>query len=235
MMWSLSAEERIFAALQRTDLLPEQGPIIQRIRRLGIPWVSYEKFVEKAVTENPASIDSKFWAIMEKEAAAILPHIPAHSRRIVDIGAGLAGVDLVLSRTISFDQIVLVDRTLKDRKVYYGFEEKAAFYNSLESARGLLIRYGVRPESIQIVDAPGDGVIPCPAGSVDVVISTISWGFHYPVSVYLESVTRILAENGVLIIDLRKGSSGFEDLLPYFHVEIISRDKKSFRVVASKR
>ncbi len=153
----------------------------------------------------------------------------------MDIGAGIAGIDLVLSNYLNLDEIILVDKTMHDSKVHYLHQETGSFYNSLVSAKDLLIRGGVEPDRIQTVTAPNDGVIPCPAESVDLVISTISWGFHYPVPFYLESVYKILTDEGVLIIDVRKPSIGLEELRSYFNVDIISKGEKSVRAIARKR
>lgn len=39
---------------------------------------------------------------------------------------------------------------------------------------------------------------------LDLVISLVSWGFHFPVSTYLDQVHDLLREGGRLILDLRK-------------------------------
>lgn len=231
----LTNQERALAALQRTDLLPHRGRLSRMIHRFGLPGFDYNSFVRKAVRQSPQAFDSKYWSIMEKEVESLLPYLPGDSRSIMDIGAGLAGIDLVLSRYLNLDNIVLVDKSKQDRKIYYGYKQKGAFYNSLESARELLIRGGVQSENIQMIVAPNDGVLLYPAKSIDVVISTISWGFHYPVRLYIESVNELLDEDGVLIIDVRERSGGLEELLSYFDVAIISKGEKSVRVVARKR
>jgi protein-L-isoaspartate O-methyltransferase len=46
-----------------------------------------------------------------------------------------------------------------------------------------------------------------PSGTFDVIISLISWGFHYPVSTYLDVVYDNMAENGILILDVRKNQN----------------------------
>ena len=56
---------------------------------------------------------------------------------------------------------------------------------------------------------------------IDFVISTISWGFHFPVSTYLKSVANVLSENGILIIDIRKDTGGENELKTEFQIEPI--------------
>jgi hypothetical protein len=37
-------------------------------------------------------------------------------------------------------------------------------------------------------------------------------GIHYPVSTYLGSVARIISNDGVLLVDIRKGTDGLAEL-----------------------
>ncbi len=52
--------------------------------------------------------------------------------------------------------------------------------------------------------------------SFDLVISLISWGFHYPVSTYARPVYGALAPHGVLILDVRRGTAGKDELAELF-------------------
>jgi len=61
------------------------------------------------------------------------------------------------------------------------------------------------------------------------VISTLSWGFHYPISTYIKSVFNLLNDKGLLILDLRKGETSNEELrklLENFNIEIINSKRK---------
>ena len=70
----------------------------------------------------------------------------------------------------------------------------------------------------------------------DVVISIISWGFHYPVSTYLEDVHEALVPGGVAILDIRNGTDGVAALRRRFHVEQIDGPSrgKSHRYLATR-
>src|SRR5690606_38151004 len=51
---------------------------------------------------------------------------------------------------------------------------------------------------------------------VDSVVSLISWGWHYPVSTYLEPVRSALPPGGRLILHIRPRTGGEEELRRYF-------------------
>ena len=61
----------------------------------------------------------------------------------------------------------------------------------------------------RIVGHPPDPslTIPC-----DLIVSRQSWGHHYPVATYAELAMRSLRPGGRIIIDLRRGTGGLEEL-----------------------
>src|SRR5690606_19099196 len=102
----------------------------------------------------------------------------------------------------------LVDLDGISDDVRYGFRDNPSNYASLEGTRRFLLRNGLNETQIKTVDI---GTQPFPREpKFDLVVSLISWGFHYPVDTYLEDVTSSLAPHGTLILDLRRGSGGIE-------------------------
>ena len=123
-----------------------------------------------------------------------------------------------------------------EKKIWYGFKKSGAFYNSLELAKKTFELNGVNTNIIEHIDAPIDGNIPLEKESIDLVISTISWGFHYPIKTYIKSVLSLLKKKGVLIIDLRlrkNTKTELDELSKFFHVEIIDMENtfKTIRCV----
>ena len=127
-----------------------------------------------------------------------------------------------MDKLLSPSQIFLLDKTETEDKIWYMFESKGAFYNSLELAKETLELNGVLASKVKLIEAPEDGRIALPDKSVDLIISTISWGFHYPINIYIQSVFDIISDNGVLIIDVRKGSGGIAELEEWFDVMVIN-------------
>ena len=88
----------------------------------------------------------------------------------------------------------------------------------------------MNPSKVELITAPDDGLIAIDADSIDVIISTISWGFHYPIKLYIESVHNLLRSDGVLIVDIRKDRGGIDELIKLFEVIVIN-DNRKFQTV----
>ena len=155
---------------------------------------------------------------------------------ILDIGCGVAGIDVFLNEHYKNNSpdFYLLDKTEIEKKVFYGLKDKAAFYNSLPVAKKLLIENGVKEEKIHTQEVGEDNKIKF-GKKFDLVISLISWGFHYPVSTYLDQVYEMLNSGGTLIIDVRN-VAGAEDLLinKFGNGKVIYERKKEKRFVFKK-
>ena len=70
---------------------------------------------------------------------------------------------------------------------------------------------------------------------VDLILSLMSWGFHYPVSTYLQSVYNTFRDGGIVILDIRKGTEGRNIIDKQFgNSMIIQNFSKYERVLAIK-
>lgn len=180
-------------------------------------------------------IQEEFWADMEVEYEKLRPVLPFRARAILDIGCGIAGIDVFLYRHYSGDaNLFLIDKTDTDRRIYYGMQERGAFYNSLNVSREVLEMNGVPSASIHIQEATPDNAINFKE-SFDIILSLLSWGFHYPTSTYLKQAYEMLAPSGVLILDVRRGTSGVEEVKQVFgECTILYENHSLFRVLARK-
>jgi len=152
---------------------------------------------------------------------------------VLDIGCGLAGIDYFLAKHNPAAKIYLLDATKKEKNIYYGYADRGCNYNDLTLALGFLKMNGIEND-LMIYDIFEEFEWP----KVDLVISLISWGFHYPVETYLDQVVKILNEGGLIIIDIRKNISPdprklFEDR--GFKTEIIQYSMKYLRIKAYKK
>ncbi len=69
----------------------------------------------------------------------------------------------------------------------------------------------------------------------ELVISRLSRGFHYPLSLYIHKVLEVIHEDGVIIVDIRKETDGVKTLEKHFNsVKIIDEGIKHFRMVVSE-
>lgn len=164
--------------------------------------------------------------------------LPKNAKSILDIGSGVAAIDVLLYR--HYDEykpsIYLLDKTEMPSKVYYSFKSKGCYYNSLPLSKKLLIDNGIPSHKVFTEEAK-DNKIDFNA-RFDLVVSLISWGFHYPVSTYLDQVYEKLNIGGALVMDVRKveGDKGLGEIKNKFgSYEVISESVKNTRIIARKK
>ncbi len=171
---------------------------------------------------------------MAREYAEIAPHLPPRAVAILDIGCGVGGIDVLLHRHYGTPRLYLVDRTHMSDKVYYGFADRGAFYNCFDATRRLLTGNRVPEGDLRFREVGEECRLDIPE-AVDLVVSLISWGFHYPVPVYADQVLALLRPGGRVILDVRKGTDGRAQLEARFaRVTVISETRKKERVVAER-
>ena len=201
------------------------------------PWSFYNKAIIWEATRRNKEIKDLFQKDMFNIYRSIKAHLPEECSSMLDIGCGVGGIDLFLFRHYHLDeslQLYLLDKTTIDTRVFYNYKSKGSFYNSLQLTSDILSINGVPEGNIHLLEATDDNQINVDQ-RVDLVISLISWGFHYPVSTYLSRVHELLREKGRLIIDLRKNTDGIKELERKFSsVTPFTESKKSLRVVAIK-
>jgi hypothetical protein len=82
-------------------------------------------------------------------------------------------VFLFIDYTPNHPHFYLLDKTQLDNNVYYGFNERGAYYNSPDVARGTLTLNGVPESAITTLEANSKNSIDINV-QVDLVISLIS-------------------------------------------------------------
>jgi SAM-dependent methyltransferase len=133
-------------------------------------------------------------------------------RAVLDIGSGLGGVDVLLKQYYGNRkvQFYLLDKSGIDKNVYYGLTEDGACYSSAALTKEFLMDNGFSMEQTQVIDISTDAF---PVNiQFDVIISFISWGFHYSIDTYLKETAQVLSEQGVMLLDIRRSSDAIEKL-----------------------
>ena len=159
--------------------------------------------------------------------------LPVNAQSILDIGCGLGGVNLFISKKYRHNiKIMLLDKTKIDNSIVYNYRENASFYNSLPLAKDFLVQYGVPTSNITYKECKPDNTIPY-SNKFDIVISLLSWGFHYPLNIYLDQVGKLLNNSGILIIDIREDSDGIRQVINYFKsTPILLKQTKTYQRIA---
>ncbi|MBN1805599.1 MAG: hypothetical protein JW837_10135 [Sedimentisphaerales bacterium] len=222
---------------QRTSYLKFPHNRLYRTLKKLSPIYLYNTFVNLEAYFRRDAIKRLYNEDMSNEYETIKNHLPQTCKNILDIGCGMAGIDLFLFQHYQCDENInyfLFDKTETNRKVFYGYKQKSAFYNSLTLAKNFLCSNGIDESQIHLIEVPSNYQIPIDT-SFDLVISLLSWGFHYPLAQYLDKVYELLNDNGILIVDIRKKNENLSTLQDRFSsVKQISEGQKHYRISATK-
>ena len=158
---------------------------------------------------------SEYGAELQQTLDTFKALLPARAERILDIGCGMAGIDVLLHRIYPDAEIVLADKqgvSEKPKTRYHRDASEFGHYHDFDAALALLEANGVSLDRVRTCDL---GVEPFPADEFDVVISLLSWGFHYPISTYQPRV------RGVIVADISGGSDGEKQLASYGETQCV--------------
>jgi SAM-dependent methyltransferase len=216
--------------LQRTHYRTRVDRIRRRLNGSAIYRAHVARHIDRVRARGLAR---RYEMELSVEFETIRPHLPPEPPRILDVGCGLAGIDVLISRFYEPESVELwlLDRNAVEDRVWYGFEERGAAYSRFDATASFLSDNGVDVDALHMIDID---TTPWPSRErFDVVISLISWGFHYPVSTYLDAVADTLHPDGVVILDVRDDSGGFESLQSRFaQTTVVQHFRKHSRVAA---
>jgi len=210
-LWDVPRAGRVIRAWNAGDA----APITAEVARLG------DDIARRAA------------AVIHAEYLALAPLLAElQPKRIADIGCGYAMFDLFAARDLAAD-LLLIDLEANERR-HFGFAEAGAAYSSLAVARAFLEQNGIASGRIETLN-PG-AADPVSARPVDLAVSFLSCGFHYPVSTYLDYFARAVAPGGAIILDLRETSAAeqIELLAPLGALTDLPAPPKARRVVLRK-
>jgi len=145
--------------------------------------------------------------LIDYDLALIRPHLPCEAERILDIGSGLAAIDIRLYQIYPDAHFYLLDQT--DLNVEFGIETDQVFYNSQAVALKLLRNNDMLLDRVHLLEATPDYEIGI--GNVDLALSLFSWGWHYPLGAYAKAAAGAIVPGGLLVVDVRNREG--EDLL----------------------
>ena len=182
-------------------------------------------WLKKADTE---AIRTLYYKSCMVDFNSIIPYIPKTIERLIDVGAGMGGVDVLLFKYYNgVPDLVLLDADRVDEGITYGFSARPSAYSKKSEVKEFLISNGVPRDKFTCIKQ-----FPAPSHQYDLILSLISCGFHYPLSVYMSNIKAGLKPEGVLIIDIRKDTGQFEILHSHFkYVDTIQSNKTYKKVL----
>jgi hypothetical protein len=196
-----------------------------KLNRDAVPFLVHQR------TEYADAIERMYATDMQALFENIRPHFPTSMNTIMDIGSGMAGIDILIAKSCLSARFTLFDMDGNDGNKVGWHENVQSFgqYHSFEALRQLITGNNLPDDRFDLVD----GRYGFPDQEFDLVMSFLSWGFHYPIETYLDRVH--LSDGGVMIVDVRSGTGGIETLHANFpSVEVIHNAAKHQRVVCHK-
>jgi hypothetical protein len=221
---SMIGNRQVFdLCLQRSDRL---GRLIPSRTKSGDAW---PKLMETAVTTSRQQILDAVTAEISDVFDKIAPVIEkVGPGRLADIGCGQAFIDLLIHRHFGCD-LVLIDIEASD-DLHFGFKDSGAGYADLANARAFLVANGVPDSAITTINPLHSPLADIPP--VDMAMSLLSCGFHYPVETY-DAFFKAQVKSAILL-DCRSGRGGKEALAAYGTVTELSTEKKHGRYLCSR-
>ena len=226
-----------YILFQRTGYLRSPVTLAYRhlFRRLPFETPLYNLAVAIEARFAGERVKALYRQDMGAEFATLQEALPDSCAAILDIGCGVAGIDVWLERHYGEQrpEFYLLDRTETSGRVYYLLRQRAAFYNSLDVARALLMSNGIPASRMHLIPATDQFDIPVDGQQFELILSLLSWGFHFPVETYAPRVAELLADGGRVVLDVRHGTGGLRELRRWFaHIHGIHETEKYTRVVA---
>lgn len=162
-------------------------------------------------------IDEAITIMVQKDFDMIKDFLPKKCNNILDIGCGLALIDIFLYKHYENTNIYLLDKTELNTEKISGFNKEYKCYNSMEAAKETLINNGVNLNKINMYETTEYNNLF--NVKFDVISSFLSCGWHFHVNAYIDLIHETLSSNGILILDIRHNTNQLEALSPYFVLE----------------
>ena len=176
---------------------------------------SYPQSVVDDMARRGKGIGSLRETQAERQFADMRPTIDRWSRdlairSVLDIGCGLALIDIMIARHYLVDEVHLIDGDGSSQKGV-GYDPDAVAWNDVRLGADM-VRANVPDDDVIVTPhfAPGDWPR---MGKFDLVISCRSWCHHYPAATYARQVAASLTPGGLVITDIRRKTNGLQTML----------------------
>lgn len=147
------------------------------------------KWIKLHRTHLSGDIKREYEKDVQNDFDLILPHLPKRLNSIVDIGCGMAGIDVLLAKKYPQATITLLDGDGPESNFRGGYGAVMEPFNSRDVVNEIFrLNDLAAPRWLKVWTKD--------AIEADLVLSLLSWGYHYPLSTYKAI--------GLCIADLRK-------------------------------
>lgn len=216
--------------LQRSDVLfdiPKRGQLIKA-------WSNGDaETLPKIASEKGALLAQRALTDIYQEFEDLAPVFDGwRPRTVADIGCGYAFFDFIAAQ--SFDaKVHLIDMETNDHR-HFGYGDQGSAYSNLQKAVEFLKRNGVSPSMITATNPQNADVTQI--GPVDLAVSFLACGFHFPVDTYMPFFDQNVVPGGRIILDLRnaKREKQLATLSTIGETSILSESNNRARILVVK-
>jgi len=169
--------------------------------------------------------DPEFYLKMSRsEYKAIRKHI-GKPKKILDLGCGLGRMSVFLNYKLSQEHrrsahFILADVTKESDKIEYGWDPDNSYYNNLDLTAKFAQLHGLsnfRTFNLLTEDLNIHH-------NIDLVMSYLAVGFHYPIEQYMKTLLNITSYHCVMIFGVRKGQYNLDDYKKHFSSVLIEKN-----------
>ena len=214
--------------LQRIELL---NPILKKIRKLFGRYLFSNFFSKYFVSTR--SVANQYYNLMEKEFETINKNIDFNNKKILSIGSGMGGLELIINKKSDLNFFDIVEKNYVSKKIKYGWDENnQEGYNNLKLLESFLINNGMKKNCFKIYDYDKNEL---PKKKFDIILSLFSLDYHYDFNIYLNYFKKVSDEKTLIIFDTIR-SDYFKNI--FKNVVILKSDQdtvhKSKRIVCNE-
>lgn len=211
--------EKKLLLLQRNELSSLSQ---KRIRKIFGRWLYTNLFINFFHTKD---LESKTFLLLENEFRNLRNFFPNNIVSVMDIGCGLGLINLFINNFYkNCKKFYLLDKNRIDNKIIYGHSSQYESYNYLDVTKNILINNGLEEQKINLINV--DREIKIQNNSIDLCISLVSMGYHYPISNYLNLLKEKCKSDCVIIFDIALEYQSLEYIKTLFKdVKIVNESK----------
>jgi hypothetical protein len=156
-----------------------------------VPYIRMQRsrYIERKCPD-PEEVKRRYAAHVAEDFAGMEPHLPATVNSILEIGCGMAALQVFMKSRYPDARLELLDGDKVTREGGGGYDDKPDVYNSRAHTEMLLAANGVKVDRWHDLNTKD-------LLEADLIISMASWGYHYPLATY--------RTRGLHIVDLRRG------------------------------
>ena len=193
-----TGEDLLNLSLHRSEILfdvPRRGRLIK-------DWSQGNSTpLEAIVSEKGNLLADRSIRVIGEEFERLRPVLDQIDlKSVADIGCGYALFDLFIAKKYC-SNLFLIDIESNDKR-QFGFNEEGVANSNLSTAKNFLKCNGVIASSITKLNPKNDNIMNIEP--VDLAISILACGFHFPVDEYIPFFEKKVKLGGHIILDLRK-------------------------------